>query len=152
MSQEAGTSFYLTRTFNPAWVVRQVLRRRADRQFVPLAVLPVILVLAGCRIPETRTNGRPDGRKLYLAFCAACHGADGRKGRGPADLARAAGRSDAEIRSVIENGRGAMPGWKRHLKEDEIAVVTQFVRRLTSVVRPPPGRQDGRPVNPSSEG
>ena len=96
------------------------------------AAVPVpLLLLAGCNPPETRRpDGAPDPRATYSLYCAGCHGDDGSKGEPEARLVDAAHKPEPELRAVIETGRGAMPGWRGRLKEDEITVLVHYVRRF----------------------
>ncbi|OGW48224.1 MAG: hypothetical protein A2078_08580 [Nitrospirae bacterium GWC2_57_9] len=81
------------------------------------------------------------GKKLYRAHCAACHGEQGR-GDGPAgtnleprptDLSHVAGHhKDGDLAWKIAAGRGAMPGWKGVLKEDQIWDVVNYLKSLYS--------------------
>src|SRR5262249_28083172 len=80
---------------------------------------------------------RPDagaGKKIYEAQCSNCHGLSGAGGRGPAlprpKLTRAA--DDDELRKLISNGYGDMPGaWQLH--SDEVASVAAYVRTLGAI-------------------
>lgn len=101
------------------------------------AALGLLWGLAGCGGPDIRTpEGRPDGRKIYVLFCASCHGSDGRNDRNGSlksmDLANTATKPDAEVRALVLNGRGQMPPWKNRLKDDEIAAVLAYVNQLVS--------------------
>lgn len=50
------------------------------------------------------------GEEVYQTSCASCHGADLTGGAGP-DLTQVGSNlSEDEIRDVIVNGRGSMPG------------------------------------------
>lgn len=99
-----------------------------------MAVLLAGLASVGGCAPSTRTpDGRPDGSKLYQIYCVSCHGFDGSRRTGSATLLESGGRSDSELRLVIERGRGAMPAWqfpKGPLHDNEIAAVLQYVRAL----------------------
>lgn len=45
-------------------------------------------------------------------------------------LVAALDRPSAELRAVIENGRGGMPAWRNRLKPDEIDAVLAYVKRF----------------------
>ena len=90
--------------------------------------------------------GSADGLDLYRVNCAVCHGFDGR-GRTlmadhfraadaipPTDLAssRVAGRSDGQLYWLIANGIGNMPPFGSLLSEDELWLVTSYVRHLSA--------------------
>ena len=103
--------------------------------------LATLLLLAGCQKPP---GGEPatadDGRTLYLTACARCHGTDGsggvRIGHGNArsadlrDRAWQARTTDAGIAKVIDEGRGAMPGFAEALSDAERASLVRHVRTL----------------------
>jgi mono/diheme cytochrome c family protein len=85
----------------------------------------------------------PDGKAVFAANCAGCHGATG-VGGGP--FPPLAGNSDvtaantAPLIATVLNGRsgpievnghgysGAMPGWKGQLSNAEIAAVVTYIR------------------------
>jgi mono/diheme cytochrome c family protein len=75
---------------------------------------------------------------LYRANCASCHGADG-SGNTPAgkqlgvrDLrsGEVRGMSDAQLRNVIANGKGKMPGFGKKLGGDQINQLVARVRQM----------------------
>jgi mono/diheme cytochrome c family protein len=101
---------------------------RGSRLCLP-AALGALLALAGCDPPDIRTaDGKPDGRKIYALYCAACHGPDGRQQTGGTTLVRAAAKPAAELRSVVEHGRGRMPPWKNLLHDDQITAVIDTLK------------------------
>ncbi len=53
------------------------------------------------------------GRELYVAQCAACHGADlaGNSGQAPALTGIAGRRTAAQIAAIVRSGSGRMPGF-----------------------------------------
>lgn len=92
-----------------------------------------------------------DLKAFFQERCAVCHGPDG-TGRGPAG-ARLGGRNLADARwlakqdekalaASILKGRGAMPGFRRHLDEAE-------ARRLVADVIRPMARGGKKPGVPS---
>ena len=100
--------------------------------------------------PEGQGAGDDDGvapeRRAAVALwgmrCATCHGDTGRgdgSGRPPGaalpDMTSEAfqsARSDAQLISVIANGKGLMPAFKAELTEQGIAVVAAYVRSLSA--------------------
>jgi mono/diheme cytochrome c family protein len=79
---------------------------------------------------ENKTNPLvAEGRRLFLASCAHCHGPDARGDEGP-DL-HDLEASDWRIAAVITQGvKGEMPSFaKKHGKED-IAALTAYLRSL----------------------
>ena len=86
---------------------------------------------------KTRAQGKaPDGKALFQAQCAKCHGDDG-KGIPSIpdipDLSTAkwqSSRTDKEITETINNGIGIMPGFKETLSAAEIRALVKQVRSL----------------------
>lgn len=84
-----------------------------------------------------------NGAEIFKKQCVACHGDSG-EGDGPAavalnprpsDLTDAAvmeGLTDADLRKVIAQGIGSMPGFESILEPDELEAVLDYVRSLTS--------------------
>ncbi len=79
------------------------------------------------------------GKKSYVTLCATCHGVtamgDGVAGATlnpkPTNLkAMSGGHPDGDFAWKIANGRGAMPGWKSVLKEDQIWDLVNFIQDL----------------------
>lgn len=76
------------------------------------------------------------GEDTYKAKCAMCHGADGAgamaKKMGSHDLnsADVQKMSDADLTTVISNGKGKMTGFKGKLTDAQISDVVKYVRTL----------------------
>jgi len=69
------------------------------------------------------------GRALFLASCAHCHGADAAGDEGP-DL-HDIEASDRYISNLITRGiKGEMPSFRKKLGRDEIARLTAYLRSL----------------------
>jgi mono/diheme cytochrome c family protein len=82
---------------------------------------------------ETSTPSSPalisQGRALFLASCAHCHGADATGDEGP-DL-HDVEVSDRYISNIITYGiKGEMPSFKKKLVRDDILRLTAYVRSL----------------------
>jgi mono/diheme cytochrome c family protein len=82
---------------------------------------------------ETPTTSSPaliaQGRTLFLASCAHCHGADATGDEGP-DL-HSVEVSDRYISNIITHGiKGEMPSFRKKLGRDEIMRLTAYVRSL----------------------
>lgn len=75
------------------------------------------------------------GRRLFVSYCATCHGADARGVRGfpnLRDLDWIWGGSPEAIQQTITNGRQAvMPAWGEILSEDDIFNVAEYVRGMS---------------------
>lgn len=95
-----------------------------------------ICVLATCAfIPASRAD-EAKGGEVYKAKCAMCHGADGKgetamgknlklRDLGSADVQNV---HDSELKTLLENGKGKMPGFKRKLTDAQMSDVIQHVR------------------------
>ena len=79
-----------------------------------------------------------DGAALFKAKCAMCHGADG-KGETPMgknlklrDLASAEvqKQTDADLKKIIDDGRGKMPPFKATLAAGDAETLVAFIRSL----------------------
>lgn len=74
-----------------------------------------------------------EGKGLYQANCAACHGDDGSRSKpNLADASWQAKASDAEMFAAIRDGKGVMPGFKDRLTEEQTAATVAYVRSLAS--------------------
>jgi len=88
-------------------------------------------------VPADKTS-LEQGGKIYLTYCAACHGekglGDGPAGTSltprPADLARAGHDRDGELAWKIATGRPPMPAWKGVLTEMQIWQVVIYIKNL----------------------
>jgi mono/diheme cytochrome c family protein len=78
------------------------------------------------------------GADTFKAKCAGCHGPDGKgeTGMGKAmklrDLGSAdvQGQSDADLTTIITNGKGKMPKYDGKLTADQISDVVKYIRTL----------------------
>jgi cytochrome c oxidase subunit 2 len=109
-----------------------------------VAVLAATAALAlGCGGPDSPevpedAGGTADpvlveGRDVYQARCASCHGASGGGGAGPAlnDGRMVDAYPDvADQIDVIANGRGAMPAFGERLSAEEIEAVVRYTREV----------------------
>jgi tetratricopeptide (TPR) repeat protein len=68
------------------------------------------------------------GQQLYAANCASCHGVQGQGGpAGPGLVGNRNAAREANVRSIIQYGRGTMPGFSATLDADELEALTQYV-------------------------
>lgn len=95
------------------------------------------LVLAACvgEPPEVTVDDPElvEGRTVYGANCASCHGADGGGGVGQElhDGAMVQAYPDIEDQiDVINDGRNQMPGFAGRLSDDEIRAVVRYTREV----------------------
>lgn len=79
------------------------------------------------------------GAITYASLCVSCHGVhaegDGNLAASlkpkPTNLkAMSGGHTDGDFAWKIANGRGAMPGWKDHLSENDIWDLVNFIQNL----------------------
>jgi mono/diheme cytochrome c family protein len=78
------------------------------------------------------------GADLYKAKCAMCHGADGKgdtamgKKMGLKDFSSAdvQSKSDADLNSIITNGKSPMPAYKGKLTDGQIDSLVKYIRSL----------------------
>jgi cytochrome c6 len=74
------------------------------------------------------------GADLYKAKCAGCHGADGTSKMAnvpPLGGADAQGKSDADLKAVIEKGKAPkMPAYAGKLTDAQMDEVVKFIRTL----------------------
>jgi mono/diheme cytochrome c family protein len=78
------------------------------------------------------------GAALYKTKCAACHGADGKgdTAAGKANKIRDLGstevqaQSDADLTTIITNGKGKMPAYGKSLKPDQVKDLVAYIRTL----------------------
>lgn len=116
-------------------------RRRVRAVLVTAAV--ALGGLAGCAetaAPEVPTaeGGVPDpvlveGREIWQAQCARCHGGAGGGGAGPSLRGPWTPERSPDHPSMIDivtDGRGAMPRFGSALSDDEIQAVVRYVREV----------------------
>lgn len=60
--------------------------------------------------------------------CWRCHQGDGRGARGPSLVMRVPALSNSRLRKVITQGFGFMPGFRKHLTEEEIDALIAWQR------------------------
>lgn len=98
-----------------------------------MAGVPVALFLASTFLLGTQAKAdTAAGQATYKAKCAACHGADakGKEALKTQDFASAAvqGMSDAELTSLINDGKGKMPAYSKSLKPDQVKDLVSYIR------------------------
>jgi cytochrome c6 len=111
---------------------RELQMKNVRVYFVALgAVAAGILVLPRPACAQTAAA-------TYKAKCAGCHGADGKAntGAGKALGAHDFGSeevtkmSDADLVTIVTDGKGKMPAYGKNLKEPEIKDLVAYVREL----------------------
>jgi mono/diheme cytochrome c family protein len=79
-----------------------------------------------------------DGAATFKAKCAMCHGPDGTgqtsmgktlklRDLGSADVQK---QTDADLKKIVNDGKGKMPAYKAKLSADEVQAVVAFIRTL----------------------
>ncbi len=120
-----------------------------------LVFLVVSAVIAAFSVELVSAQDKAEGKKIYLTYCAACHGESG-KGDGlaagsmavkPADHTNGEvmnKQSDQFLFDIISKGGAAvqkspmMPGWGGQLKENQIRDVVAYIRSLPTPPYKPP--------------
>lgn len=101
------------------------------------AVVVAVAVL-GAGIALAQAGAAPKGADIFKAKCAMCHGADG-KGQTPMgktfkikDLGSSEVQSakDAELKTIIEDGKRPMPAYKGKLTGEQVGEVVAYIRSL----------------------
>ena len=96
------------------------------------------LLLAACAVIALAAAPAQaaDGKALYEAKCAMCHGKDGvakAVAKGSANLNDAKWQADTKveaIETVITDGKGKMKGYKDKMAADEIKATAAYVKTL----------------------
>jgi mono/diheme cytochrome c family protein len=110
--------------------------RRFSRvmEVVALVAAAVFVVLLFANEPSTEataSTGAHPGAAVYRSNCAACHGADGGGGRGPALGGGAVVTrfpDAADQIAVVTDGRGGMPSFGGDLSAEQIEAVVDYTR------------------------
>jgi cytochrome c6 len=99
--------------------------------FVTLTAIAFMLFLS------LSVHAQNASEALYKSKCAACHGADGTgsatgKKMGAHDFTTAdvQGMSDAELSTIITNGKNKMPAYGKSLKAEDIKGLVAYIRTL----------------------
>jgi len=78
-------------------------------------------------VPALPGAPAPNGAQLFEANCAACHGASGQGGSGPALAGNPRAANTANVRDAVRNGRGMMPAFRGRLASDQVDALVQYV-------------------------
>jgi mono/diheme cytochrome c family protein len=121
----------------------------------PSAILLIGSVLALLFLPHPVPRNATPVQRLYLTYCAECHGADGRGSwramlflLHPGNLAHPGaleGRTDEYLVDLVKDGgapigKPGMPAFGYHLSDDEIRNVVGYVRTLSKSREREPAR------------
>ncbi|MES2352989.1 MAG: cytochrome-c oxidase, cbb3-type subunit III [Pseudomonadota bacterium] len=95
-------------------------------------------------------QAREMGQRLFLNYCAQCHGSDAQGAKGFPNLADKDwlyGGDPETIRKTITDGRnGIMPAWGKKLSADDIKDVTYYVLSLSGFPSTPVQISSGKKV------
>lgn len=75
------------------------------------------------------TNPIEAGKLIYSNTCVNCHGSDGKLGMSGAKDLSVTRLSTEDEKTIIKNGKNAMPGYK-DLSEDQVNEVMQYIATL----------------------
>ena len=97
--------------------------------FATVTAITVVIVLS------QSAHAQNGSETLYKSKCAACHGADGTgsstgKKMGAHDFttAEVQGMADAELSTIITNGKNKMPKYGASLKPEDIKGLVAYIR------------------------
>ncbi|MFT7473275.1 MAG: mono/diheme cytochrome c family protein [Verrucomicrobiales bacterium] len=104
--------------------------------FAIAAIALVALIASGCAqevgLPDDADAELIAGQDVFRARCAQCHGVDGGGGIGFSLRAIEDRLTDVEQRSVVVDGRKAMPSFRLTLTEGDIEAVVRYTREILS--------------------
>jgi cytochrome c6 len=111
------------------------MKRHWIRIFTVATGIAAVMSLAFAGVP---TQAQDAGTALYKTKCAVCHGADGKGDTavGKANKIRDLGspevqaQNDADLTTIITNGKGKMPAYGKSLKPDQVKDLVSYVRTL----------------------
>ena len=101
-----------------------------------LIVAAVLVLVVAAVAPVLAEDKKEDGKALYTAKCAMCHGADGvakAMGKGSANFNDPAYQAKAtvdEIEKVTLEGKGKMPKFDGKLTPDQAKAVAEYVKTM----------------------
>jgi|SRR5579864_118790 len=99
----------------------------------------ILLVVMTSGLSAAAQAGNSDeGKKVFSAKCATCHGPDGSGNTSVGKTLKAADlrsadvqkKADADFYAQVENGKGKMPPFGRALNKTQINDVVAYVREL----------------------
>lgn len=94
------------------------------------------IVLSNCTSQPSNNGNQPivktmtPGEEVYVKHCKLCHGASGDLGLSGAANLKISVLNNAEIVTVVTDGRKAMPAWKAQLTPTQINDVAAYVITL----------------------
>jgi cytochrome c6 len=100
------------------------------RALLYLPFIGLLALLFSAFTPGDNNGASAQGRGLYEANCARCHGIDGAKRKWGAFDLRKSRMNDSAIAGQIRSGKGIMPSFKSKLSEQQITEVLRYVKTL----------------------
>jgi mono/diheme cytochrome c family protein len=113
--------------------------RSVVKRFFPYVAL-LILISMVPRVAQTQTNSAAkqhasNGQQVFIQKCMACHSVNkDQVMTGPSLWSETSKsphkKSPAQIRTIIQDGKGKMPPWKTILTPDQVDDVIAYLRTL----------------------
>lgn len=112
-----------------------------------LPLVAILSVFASCSDAESERIKPPGsdqvvgydtlklGKEFFGEKCAVCHGDNGRLGAGGAKSLPDTKLSIPEIEQQIQQGKKAMPSFKRILTEEQILALAKYVLTLRDTLK-----------------
>lgn len=100
------------------------------QSFSPILVLTIGLMIQSCGGNTNEHDNKQIasvGANAFKQQCAVCHGSSGNLMMGGAKDLTKSTMNDAEIRAIIQGGKGNMPEFSSKMSEAEIAETVKFV-------------------------
>ena len=98
------------------------------RQVLNVSAIAVIAVVIACRGPQPAAETQTPGGRLYAVHCSTCHGP---AGKGVGDMPKIVGAAKIlggdYARTVIAEGRNAMPSFGATLTQEQINEIVDYV-------------------------
>jgi mono/diheme cytochrome c family protein len=102
---------------------------------IKMQVFAAVTVIAIVFVLSLSAHAQSASETLYKSKCVACHGADGTgsatgKKMGAHDFTTAdvQGMSDADLATIITNGKNKMPKYGASLKPEDIKGLVAYIR------------------------
>ena len=130
-------SFQGVLQYSSAESVRQAQRAHAEQ------IRPVYARYESMSIPQIAgdSEARQIGQRLFLNYCAQCHGSDARGGPSFPNLSDSqwlyGGEPDQIEQSIAKGRHGVMPPWAGTIRPAEASDIAQYVRSLSGLAADP---------------
>jgi mono/diheme cytochrome c family protein len=95
-----------------------------------MGLVLVALLSTSAFAEEAQDAANQEARKVFANSCSWCHGMFGMKaGKGGPKLAGTT-LDETAVYNTIVKGRGSMPSFKNTLKEEEIKLLSEYIKAL----------------------